>query len=459
MGIVLAATHVQLEEHVAIKLLHPQVACRAGAIDRFLREARVAMKLRGEHVVRIHDLGALDNGLPFIVMEYLHGRDLASLLQHRGPLPAAEAVDCVLQACLGIAEAHLLGVVHRDLKPPNLFLTMRVDGTPCVKVLDFGISKVAREMRLGESSAFDETTPPSSALAPSETLMSGTLLELEARRAGGSAATDDPEEASLDARTAAMTATHAIMGSPRYMAPEQIRCARDVDARADIWSLGVILFELLAGVPPFDADTLDSLRRSILERHARSLRSYRDVPQALALAIETCLAKEPSERFQDVWAFATAIAPFASAEGWAAAERIARMAGGVVAERFSVSTEPSVDSTPTLRSDSPTQGGVMRDVDTPRRRRRGSALVLLLGTASVAMVLAQGLRHRTLATDETRSLATLKTCAPAFSRDDRAPPSLIALSPMRAALPPLPRAAPSVDPRRLDGGFLFDEPH
>src|SRR5262249_43617117 len=159
MGVVLAATHVQLGEPVAIKLLRSEVARRPGAIDRFLREARVAMRLRGEHVVRIHDVGTLDDGVPFIVIEHLDGEDLAARLRSTGRLPIAEAVDAVLQACEAIAEAHAMGVVHRDLKPANLFLTSRVDGSPCVKVLDFGVSKVlAPESALVET--IDETQPP-----------------------------------------------------------------------------------------------------------------------------------------------------------------------------------------------------------------------------------------------------------------------------------------------------------
>jgi serine/threonine protein kinase len=146
MGVVLAATHVHLEERVAIKLLNPETAARPEAITRFVREARVAMRLRSEHVVRILDVGMLPTGAPFIVMEYLNGRDLGAVLREDGRLERARAVDYVLQVCEAIAEAHLNGVVHRDLKPANLFLTKRVDGIDCVKVLDFGVSKIAADL-------------------------------------------------------------------------------------------------------------------------------------------------------------------------------------------------------------------------------------------------------------------------------------------------------------------------
>src|SRR5262245_60757553 len=138
MGVVVAATHVHLQERVAVKLLHPEMVKRASAVERFLREARVAMKLRGEHVVRVLDVG-IDQATPYLVMECLEGSDLGSVVREAGHLETSAAVDYVLQACEAIAEAHAAGVIHRDLKPANLFLTHRMDGSPCIKVLDFGV--------------------------------------------------------------------------------------------------------------------------------------------------------------------------------------------------------------------------------------------------------------------------------------------------------------------------------
>ncbi|HEV7557208.1 MAG TPA: serine/threonine-protein kinase, partial [Kofleriaceae bacterium] len=198
MGIVASAAHVHLHNKVALKFLEPSFVADAKVVERFVREARAVAGLRGEHVCRVTDVGALDNGTPFIVMELLEGTDLARLLK-TGPVPVQRACSYVLQACVGVAEAHALDIVHRDLKPANLFLTHRPDGTPLVKVLDFGIAK---------------------------------------------APTTNGDDFSL-------TQTAGVLGSPGYMSPEQLRSSHDVDRRTDIWSLGVILYELVSGHPPF----------------------------------------------------------------------------------------------------------------------------------------------------------------------------------------------------------------
>jgi eukaryotic-like serine/threonine-protein kinase len=277
MGVVVAARHEALRQRVALKFLLPELGVEREAVERFGREARSMALLRGEHVARVLDVGTLESGAPYFVMEYLEGEDLAHACKRRGPLPADEAVAYVLQACEALAEAHRAGLIHRDLKPANLFLTRGVDGAPVVKVLDFGVSKVTFGTR-------------------------GTGFDL--------------------------TSTSALMGSPRYMAPEQLRDARSVDPRADLWSLGVVLHELLASESPFAAETLPELHVAILQGSPKPLRGRRpELPPALEAAIARCLEKDPAKRFPHVVAFAEAIAPFGPPEARTAVGRIASVLG------------------------------------------------------------------------------------------------------------------------------------
>ncbi|MEO7326950.1 MAG: serine/threonine-protein kinase, partial [Minicystis sp.] len=242
MGVVVAATHLSLGHKVAIKLLLP--GATPEIIARFAREARASVRLKCAHVARVLDVGALENGTPYMVMEYLEGKDLSAVLKAQGQLPIAEAVQHVLHACEAIAEAHAAGIIHRDLKPANLLLTEAADGTSTVKVLDFGISKA---------------NDPSSAV-------SGEGMSL--------------------------TQTAAVLGSPAYMSPEQMKASRDVDARADIWSLGIILYELLAGRPPFMGGSYAELVIFVNASDPEPLAGARgDVPPAVEAAIFRCLEK------------------------------------------------------------------------------------------------------------------------------------------------------------------------
>lgn len=267
MGVVLQATHLQLGQSVAIKLLNVDEATRAEATVRFLREGRAAAALKGDHVVRIYDVGTLDDGLPFIVMEFLHGVDLAELLEIQGQLSVEHAVEYITQATSAIAEAHDNGIVHRDLKPSNLFATQQSDGTNSIKVLDFGISK--------------------------------------------SMATDTQLEGNL-------TATRSVLGSPFYMSPEQVRDAKKVDTRTDIWSLGVILQELLTGEPVFNAETLTGICAAIAADAPTPLRERRpDAPTELERVILRCLEKDPGRRFQSARDLLAALASLRGRSGLA----------------------------------------------------------------------------------------------------------------------------------------------
>jgi serine/threonine-protein kinase len=264
MGYVVAARHEQLGQRVAVKLLVPELCENEDSVARFLREARAAVRIHSEHVARVIDVGELTNGAPYMVMEFLSGHDLAEELDQPGQLEIPQAIDYVLQASEAVAEAHSIGVIHRDLKPANLFLTQRPDGSPLVKVLDFGISKAIN---------VDD-----SALEPAPSL----------------------------------TATHSLLGSPAYMSPEQIRRPKTVDTRTDIWSLGSILYELLAREAPFNADSPLALLAAVVSDPLPSIRDKRpDVAPELEAVIAKCLEKNPDNRYQTVAELAEALAPFA----------------------------------------------------------------------------------------------------------------------------------------------------
>jgi len=275
MGVVVAATHLELDQKVALKFMHAGVFVTEDARLRFQREARIASKLHSEHVARVTDTGTLENGAPYIVMEYLDGVDLSGQLSQYGPMPVGYAAECVVQACDAIGEAHANGIVHRDLKPANLFLTTRPDGSPLVKVLDFGISKAS----------------------------------------GG-------PEAGM-----AMTKTGALLGSPLYMSPEQMRSLKTVDARTDIWALGVILYELLTGRTPFISETFADLLLEVLTAQPPTLLQLRpDVPPEVSALVERCLTKDPAARVQSVAEIAEVLAPFCVASVGILAERITALA-------------------------------------------------------------------------------------------------------------------------------------
>jgi eukaryotic-like serine/threonine-protein kinase len=288
MGLVVEARHIALEERVALKFLLPEHARQPDSAARFLREARAAVKIKSEHVARVSDVGELESGAPYMVMEYLEGKDLSAILDARGVLHIGDAIDFVIQACEAIAEAHTYGIIHRDLKPGNLFLSARPDGSPIVKVLDFGISKVMGNVD-------------------------------------------------------ALTRTSAAIGSALYMSPEQMQQTRTVDHRADVYSLGVSLFEMLGGKQPFYAETLPQLCAEILTGAPTPLRTLRpDASQELAAVLEKAYARDREARYQSVAEFVIALAPFASHRAQANVERVVRMAGKPIPEARSSSPGLSI---------------------------------------------------------------------------------------------------------------------
>jgi eukaryotic-like serine/threonine-protein kinase len=272
MGIVFAARHLALDERVAIKLLAPAAADNQDALARLQREARILARVRNEHVVRVIDLGQLDDGSPFMVMEHLIGRDLAGLLEEQGRLAVQPAVHHVLQALVALAAAHANGVVHRDLKPENLFCTRGHDGAWLIKVLDFGISRLER-------------------LSPSTS----------------------------------MTGPSAVMGTPLYMSPEQLRDASAVDARSDIWSIGVVLYELVAGRTPFSGASLGDLAIKIATEPSPPLALVDPSLAGLDSVLSRCLHKEREQRFANVAELARALQPFGPAGCERLVERVERL--------------------------------------------------------------------------------------------------------------------------------------
>ncbi|MDB4974973.1 MAG: Protein kinase [Myxococcaceae bacterium] len=351
MGLVVSAMHIGLQQRVAIKFLQADIAERESSAERFRREALAAASIRGEHACRVLDVGTHENGVPYIVMEHLDGQTLGHELKERGPLPYREAVSYVLEACEALAEAHVLGIVHRDVKPANLFLAESVGGTRTLKVLDFGVAK---------------------------SLAHGTP------------------------GAAALTKTASFVGSPLYISPEQLHSVKDLDARSDVWSLGVVLYELIAGRAPFMGESIAELIACILYKEPASLLTSKlDLPYELTLVIHRALAKQREDRYASVGELADALAAVLDDdESVASAERTHRVLSGHYSRRdgrgMLQEPQPSIERPTTARRTS-LRGGraasmVPKDlsVSTARPRRRAllatlMALLLLGGAAYLMM--------------------------------------------------------------------------
>jgi eukaryotic-like serine/threonine-protein kinase len=274
MGVVVAARHVSTGHRFAIKFLVHEAAKDPEAAERLMREARAVASLRTDHAVRVYDVGRLASGAPYMVMEHLAGTHLGRLRRVRARFPVTDAVDCVLQAGEAIAEAHAVGIVHRDIKPANLFIIARPDRSLSVKVLDFGLSR----------------------------------------------AVSDRER---------LTKTGHVAGSPQYMAPEQMRGLKFADHRADIWSLGVVLYYILSGQRPYDGKSIPTIYVSIMAGPPPSLSEIRpEVPPGLAALVQRCLTPDLDRRVQTMAEMAEGLAPFASSRGRQSAEYIARALAG-----------------------------------------------------------------------------------------------------------------------------------
>jgi serine/threonine protein kinase len=343
MGVVVAARHRLLGQTVAIKLIAGSRESRSNAVVRFTREARAVAALASDHVVRILDFGLLDDGRPFMVMQHLVGRDLTAEVRARGgKLRQVDAVDYVIQACAGLAVAHASGIVHRDIKPTNLLLTKRANGEPLVVIVDFGISKTPKESE---------------------------------------------EELSL-------TASQTTLGSPLYMSPEQIRDAKAVDARTDIWALGVVLRFLLTGKPAFTARDASGVLAAVIADEPAPLRT--DAPEVsagLEQVVARCLEKKAAFRYGSSRELAQALAPYASASGRALASTIANAAAIAPPVHLSSEVALSMDDLQPGTFASTTRGASAPPIEMRARWRAALGLALTTGSVAVAAAIALRVVH------------------------------------------------------------------
>ncbi|HKO53292.1 MAG TPA: serine/threonine-protein kinase [Polyangiaceae bacterium] len=424
MGVVVAGFHLELDQPVAIKFLVSESGLESEGAERFRREARAAAKIHSEHVARVFDIGLLDARVPYMVMELLNGMDLEHEIERRGALPVAEAAGYLLQAIDAVAEAHSVGIVHRDLKPTNLFLAQRPDGSRIIKVLDFGISK---------------------------SLGSGRQLEV------------------------ALTRTAAFVGSPLYMSPEQMRSARDVDARADVWALGAILYVMVTGQLPHPGNSLPEVCLAVMNTKPRPLKDFvPDVPDTLEPILMKCLAKEREQRYASVAELAEQLLPFAP-EWHLVVERATRLLGGSHTASYPRSIARS--SNPPVGSSASTQrisAPQMNDPSTPpsateapwsktgpkggKNRRAPLIIAGLLGLVTVLGSLIYVLRQK----PEAVAIAALPSAVPSSAsstplaavvsevhaavpaasavREVTPPPSSSVAAPLPAPAKPAPRA-------------------
>ena len=354
MGIVLEAINIQLDQRVALKFLRQDIERSSAVVARFEREIRSAVKLRSEHVARVSDVGTHADYGPFMVMELLEGSTLAALVG-TGPLPFHRAAEYVIHACEGLAEAHVLGIVHQDVKPANLFLVQGNDGRPLLKVLDFGISKAT----LGEPRSIETATTG---------------------RSGSN------------------------MGTPHYLSPEQLRASRDVDLRADVWALGCVLFELVTGTKAFEAKRFTELVAKILEEPRSAVPADLEVPAGLVEVIDRCLEKERERRYANSAELALALLPFARRRAHSVASHaVAHVADGGLdphlAMPSSMPPRPSdgidtLESSPSLRAPGVAKVSLTDSYEPSASPKRPVLLIAVLACIALGALALLLMRHR-----------------------------------------------------------------
>jgi serine/threonine-protein kinase len=329
VSLVVAAKNLDLGELVALKILKPEMLTQPGALARFGREAKASVQIRSEYAAAVYDVGQLMDGTPFLVMEFLDGLDMERHVASRGALEVPECIECILQVCEALAIAHSKGITHRDIKPENLFRIERANGMFVTKVIDFGISKAA---------------------------LVGSVF----------------------GANLAATESAGVSGTPYYMSPEQVSASANVDMRTDIWSLGVVMYELLTGSVPFPAESFAELCSLVLTQPAPDVRVMRhDVPFEVAETIRRCLEKDPKARYQNVAELAVALYPFSPKRARLNAERAVAVlkAAGMADVNLSIESimpgpdsnpsAPSMPSIPRARSSISGVSGIGRTSNTP----------------------------------------------------------------------------------------------
>jgi len=393
MGVVCAATHVALNQRVAVKFLLPEALEHPQAVARFEREARASASLTSEHVVRVTDVGRLESGAPYFVMEFLEGEDLAQRLRRQGPLDVRTALSFLAQACEGLIEAHAKGLVHRDIKPSNLFLAKRASGRVVLKVIDFGIAKAELTQ---ESGGHD------------------------------------------------LTRTSEIMGSPQYMSPEQLRDTKSVDARTDIWSLGAAFYECLTGRPPFTGESVTELVVRIATEDPPSPAQARpDLPPEVVAILQRCLTKKLAERYGSAAEILEAVESLRSSTSF----RVGGLDGAM-------GSAPPLAFDETSGPISSTQNAmprVLEQVDAAARGKSGSRVApFALGAFGVLAVAGVALFSRT--SGEVRvNAGDASVSAPAVTARASAP-AVVADAPAasgEASTEPKPLAADSAPPAKV----------
>jgi len=404
MGTVYAAYHEVLACPVALKVI------RAGAtdkslIERFVREVRVCALLQNEHVARVMDAGVLDGGSPYMIMELLQGKTLGELQKLGERFNQRDSVDLILQAMEGLAEAHAKGVVHRDVKPDNLFLAMHgLTKMPpwTVKLLDFGISKA--DLNTGRKGMGTEAT--------------------------------------------------AVLGTPEYMSPEQLKSSRSVDHRADIWSLGVILYELLSGRRPFVGETAGAVFAAILQDEAPSL-TLANVPPDLAETVASCLHKDIDQRPADLEALARRLAPYCSPSGTISIEEIGLLQTRRMSIPAAMPAGPLAPTEPAPRElvDRrliPTRITSATDLDTVTTYRRPSYVSISVALAIVFGLIIGGVGMSKLFPGPSTTDSSAGTSAPVVPPDPSVVPTPLRYPPAPLPLPPSTAVVtPSTAPLQL----------